>query len=161
MTNDLIHEDDETFLVKLSSPLNARLGAREATGTIVNEDPVPVLSIENLELTETDRTAPALMTVSLSNPTELEVSFNVSTSNGSAVAPNDYVDIVNGVGTISATATVGTVSVQVVGDTRFELNESMFVIIDQPVNATLGNSVGELTIKNDDTIVIGGPVGLP
>jgi len=35
--------------------------------------------------------------------------------------------------------------------------ENLFVIIDAPTNAVLGNSVGEIVLLNDDTIIIVGP----
>jgi hypothetical protein len=35
-----------------------------------------------------------------------------------------------------------------------EADETVFVIIDNPTNALVGNSVGELTIDSDDRIVI-------
>jgi Calx-beta domain len=79
----------------------------------------------------------------------------VSTSNGTATAPTDYVDLVNGAGTIPAGSTSTQIGVTINGDTRFELAENLFVIIDTPTNAVLGNSVAEINLTNDDPIIIG------
>jgi hypothetical protein len=36
---DNVQENDETFFVNLSNPMNATLGDAQAVGTIVNDDP--------------------------------------------------------------------------------------------------------------------------
>jgi hypothetical protein len=41
ITGDINGEPDETFTITLSNPVNARLGAAQATGTITSDDPTP------------------------------------------------------------------------------------------------------------------------
>jgi hypothetical protein len=77
------------------------------------------------------------------------VTFDVATSNGSAVAPDDYIELARS-RTISAGDTDVVVNVEVVGNLRFELDKTFFVILDNVTNATPGNSVATVTIVDDD-----------
>src|SRR5213078_5122389 len=53
VVNDTTDEDDETVSVSLSSPTNATLGAIAThTYTILDDDPPPSLSINNVTVTE-------------------------------------------------------------------------------------------------------------
>jgi hypothetical protein len=42
---DTLHEVDETFGVHLTAPVDATIGNADATGTIIDDDPVPAVSI--------------------------------------------------------------------------------------------------------------------
>jgi hypothetical protein len=157
---DLIHEGDEQFFVNLSQAVNASLGDAQGVGTIHDDDPTPTLSISSvpLNVAEGDRQRVQNVTVSLSNPSVSDVTFKVSTSNGSAVAGSDYTDLgVNASGTILAGSTSTQVGITILGDVRFEGAENLFVILDAPTNAVLGNSVGQIVLLNDDPIIIIGP----
>ena len=52
VNGDRMDEPDETFLVKLSNPTNAAIGRSQGTGTIVNDDPHPGISIADASVTE-------------------------------------------------------------------------------------------------------------
>ena len=49
---DLLDEPNETFLVRLSNAVGALLADAQATGTIVDDDPPPVLSIDDVSVAE-------------------------------------------------------------------------------------------------------------
>ena len=49
---DALDEPDETFNVTLSSPVNATLGDASATGTIVDDDAPPAVSVSDVTVTE-------------------------------------------------------------------------------------------------------------
>jgi endoglucanase len=49
---DLLDEPDEDFTLTLSAPTNATLGRAEATGTILDDDPAPTLSVNDVTVTE-------------------------------------------------------------------------------------------------------------
>jgi aryl-phospho-beta-D-glucosidase BglC (GH1 family) len=53
---DLLNEGDETFAVELSNPVGATLGTARAVGTIVDNDPLPALSVSDVTVTEPDGT---------------------------------------------------------------------------------------------------------
>jgi Calx-beta domain len=88
---DRTHEDDESFLVELTSVDNANLGSSQAEIKIVDNDPVPALSISGTTVREGKSGATtAELSVNLSNPTSSDVTFTVSTSDGTASAGSDY-----------------------------------------------------------------------
>src|SRR5207247_271650 len=68
VVNDTLDEDDETIQLALSSPTNATLGATTThTYTILDDDPLPSLSINNVTVTEGNSgTTNANFTVTLS-----------------------------------------------------------------------------------------------
>ena len=51
VTNDSIDEDNETFFVNLSSPMNATIARGQGTGTILDDDG-PTISINDASVTE-------------------------------------------------------------------------------------------------------------
>jgi outer membrane protein assembly factor BamB len=150
LVNDALDELDETFRLHLSNPAGAVLGLREHTVTILDDDPPPEVSVDDVSLAEGDaRRVNALFTVSLSPPSGLEVRVDYATADGTAQAPSDYGaragTLLFAPGTISHT-----VAVPVVGDTRYELDETFRVILSNPVNATLSDAEGIGRILNDD-----------
>jgi len=94
VVHDSLNEDDETVDVILSSPSNVTLADAVGVLTIVDDDPLPSLTIADFVTTdETGMTR--LMTVTLSDPSGRPVSVDYSTADGTATANNDYVPISN------------------------------------------------------------------
>ncbi len=142
------------FFVNLGGPINATIARGQGVVTILNDDDVPTLSISSASITEGDAgVTTAHLRVSLSNATSDAVKFDFDTANGSAREPSDYV-LNSGSKSIAPGTLPTTVDVQVVGDRIPEPNEVLHVIISNPVNAVLGNAVGDLTIINDDLILL-------
>ena len=54
---DLLNECDETFCLTISSPVGATLGTARATGTIVDNDPLPAFSVSDVTVVEPDGSA--------------------------------------------------------------------------------------------------------
>jgi hypothetical protein len=79
------------------------------------------------------------------------VSVDYATSNGTATAGQDYL-AASGTLTFDAGQTSGVVSVAVVGDLLNEVNETFFVDLSNPLNATISDSQGQATISNDDAL---------
>jgi uncharacterized delta-60 repeat protein len=143
-------EDDETFFLNLSMPTNAILADAQALGTITNDDTVPSISMNDVSLTEGNSGSQNLVftaTLSASSPSPVSVQY--ATTNGSATAGSDYTTT-SGTLTIPAGQTSGTISVPVLGDTIPESNDTFFVTLSNPVNATLQDNRGIGTILNDD-----------
>ncbi|NER09470.1 Calx-beta domain-containing protein [Muriicola jejuensis] len=82
------------------------------------------------------------------------IGFTYNTANGTATAGQDYVAVVGGTGTITAGTSSTTLSVTVNGDTSVEANETFFVNLSAPVNATINDGQGQGTIQNDDSASI-------
>src|SRR5207253_4011171 len=144
-------EADETFFVNLSSPTNASISDGQGQGTILNDDAMPSLPISDATVTEGNSgTTPAKFTVSLSALSGATTTVNHATADGTAmVSDNDYVPA-SGTLTIPAGSLSGTITVSVIGDTKPELNETFFVNLTSPVNATINDGQGQGTIVNDD-----------
>jgi Calx-beta domain len=150
VVGDTLYEKNETFSVALSAPVNATLGTATATGTIVDDDPVPVVSISDTTRSEGNSgTAPMQFTVSLSAVSGLAVTATYTTANGSAHAPGDYTTA-SGTVTVPAGSTSATVGVPVVGDSLYEGNETFTTALSTPVNATLGIATATGTVLDDD-----------
>jgi hypothetical protein len=113
----------------------------------------PSISIGDVSLAEGQKGfTDAVFTVTLSHPSAVPVSVVYATSNGTADHGTDYLPE-QGAGhtlTIPALDTTGTIAIRVKGDTRLEPNETFFVTLSRPVNATLGDAQGVATIVNDD-----------
>src|SRR5439155_888514 len=152
VVNDTLDEDDETIQLAISSPTNATLGAITThTYTILDDDPPPSLSINNVTVTEGNSgTTNANFTVTLSAASGRTVTVNYATVDATATAPSDYVAIPTTTLTFNPGQTTRTVSVPVIGDTITELNETFVVSLSNPTNATIDTATGTATILNDD-----------
>ena len=88
--NDELDEPDEQFTVTLSNPVHAVLaggGATvSATGTIADDDALPVLSIEDSSLTEGSGDGSMRFTVRLEPASARTVTVDYATSDGTATA---------------------------------------------------------------------------
>ena len=150
VVGDTLDESNETFTFTLSNPVNATLGTAAATGTIVDNDPVPSLSIDDESLTEgNSSTTPMQFTVSLSAASGLAVTASYATTIGTAKTPADYTNT-TGTVTIPAGSTSATVTVPIVGDALHEGNEAFTLTLSSPTNATLTDAVATGTIVDND-----------
>ena len=83
------------------------------------------------------------------------IGFTYNTSNGSAnAASGDYVAVAGGSGTIAIGTNSTTLSITINGDTNVEADESFFITISAPINATINDGQGLGTILNDDSASI-------
>src|SRR5207249_2306332 len=163
VVNDTLNEDDETIQVALSSPTNATMGAIAThTYTILDDDPLPSLSINNVTVTEGNSgTTNANFTVTLSAASGRTVTVNYATADVTATAPSAYVAIPTTTLTFNPAQTTKTTTVPVNGDTVDEADETFAVNLSNPTNATLSTATGTGTIVDDDgppmvTLSLGG-----
>lgn len=77
---------------------------------------------------------------------------NVATQDQTAIGGQDYVVLATTpVSFAAGGALQQTVTVQVLGDSTFEADEDLRLLLSDPVGATLGNAIGTGTILNDDS----------
>jgi len=154
VNGDVIQEGNETFTVRLSNATNAALVDSSGTCTIVNDDGMPDLSINDVAVAEgSSGPTDFVFTVKLSHPTDQPVSVHYRTYDGSAtVADNDYV-LLDGTASIPAKSDSTTLTVSVTGDLTVELWDEFTVVLDSSVNAVISDSSGIGTIINDDGAV--------
>ena len=113
--------------------------------------PQASLSINDVSIVEGDAGTKVLnFTVSLSAASSLTVTTNYATANSTATAPSDYTAIASTLLTFNPGDTTRQVSVTINGDLGFEPDETFFVNLSNPVNATISDNQGLGTIQNDD-----------
>ena len=111
---------------------------------------VPQLSIANGTLTEGNSgRSQMVFTVTLSQAASGPVSVGYTTGNGTAIAGQDYASVV-GTLTFAAGETGRTVSVDILGDTLIETNETFSLSLSSPTGATIARGQATGTIVNDD-----------
>ena len=152
VTGDTKFEPAEDFFVNLSSPTNATIADSQGEGTIQNDDPQPAISVNDRTLNEGNSGTTAFaFTVSLSNPSFQTVTVQRQTQSGSAsAAASDYIGLAAAQLSFSPGDTQKQVTVLVRGDTQIEPNETFFLMVFNPANATITDANGQGTIRNDD-----------
>ncbi|NIM50600.1 MAG: hypothetical protein GTO22_15340, partial [Gemmatimonadales bacterium] len=153
--DDAVVELDETAVVQIDSAVNAvEYVDQEVTATVVNDD-AATLSISDVTVTEGEG---ATFTVTLDNDVDVGVSVDFATSDGSAVAGEDYAALS---GTLSFTGTAGetqSFTVNVTGENLVELNETLIATLSN-IQAggravSILDGVGEATVVNDDAATL-------
>ncbi|MFQ5399318.1 MAG: Calx-beta domain-containing protein [Anaerolineae bacterium] len=149
---DLADESDETFTVQLSNAANAFLLDSQATGTIVDNDGLPALTIADQTVLEGNiGTVDALFLVTLSPASPDVVTVDYTTNDGTAVAGNDFTAI-SGTLTFNPGDITQTITIQVTGDDVDEgSSESFTVDLSNPTNAKTTDNSANGTITDDDT----------
>ncbi len=111
---------------------------------------VPQFSIANGTLAEGNAgKSQMVFTVTLSQAATAPVSVGYTTVNGTAIAGQDYASVV-GTLTFAAGETAKTVSVDILGDTLVETNETFSLSLSSPTGATIAKGQATGTIVNDD-----------
>ncbi len=132
----------------------AQAGATDpvpSNNSATDSDPItPVtISIGDVAVGEGDAgTTPATFSVTLSSALGQAVSIQYATANGTAIAGVDYQSAA-GTLTFPAGSTSQPITVNVIGDTAIELDES-FVVNLSGIPVTVGRSQGVGTILDDD-----------
>ncbi len=90
---DVLDEGDDTFNLNLSTAVGATISDASGQGTILDDDALPSVSVNDVTVTEGDiGTTNAVFTVTLSTVSGRSVTVDYATANASAVAPGDYTD---------------------------------------------------------------------
>ena len=88
---DLRDEADETFYVNLTAPTSAIMADGQGIGTILDDDALPILSIEAASVSEGNSGTKNLnFHVVLSDVSGRSVTVQYATANGTATAGSDY-----------------------------------------------------------------------
>jgi parallel beta-helix repeat protein len=155
---DTKYEYDETLLVNLfdGSQKNCSIGRRTGTGTIINDDIAPTLSINDIAVVEgTSGQTPAVFTVTLSEPLVGALYAWADVQPGTAQFGTDFDGELFIPFFFPAGTTKATIALMVNGDTLVEPDETFTVTLlgadygalPPPV---IAKAVGKCTILNDD-----------
>jgi predicted outer membrane repeat protein len=168
VNSDNLPETNETFFVHLTgNTLPFEFGKSIGVGTIFNDD--LGFNVSSASATEGDppTLTPMNFTVSLQHPvytsvanvpTPATTTASVSTTSGSATAGVDFQSITNQVLTFSPGTTSQTLTVNVIGDLRFEIPETFQVQVTAgTINGTADADVGSLSNSGTGTIIDNDP----
>ncbi|HMC70715.1 MAG TPA: Calx-beta domain-containing protein, partial [Mycobacteriales bacterium] len=146
VVGNLRHQPNHKVLVHLMNAVQAVLDGIDGVGDIVDDDPVPTISISDVTVGEANSgTVNAVLTVSLSNDTDDVVTVNYSTVDGSALANNDYVPA-SGTLTFQPGQTSQVITITVNAAAIGELTESFNVDLANVTGATMNKARGVVTI---------------
>lgn len=141
-------EVDETFSVTLSNATNAVISDSQAVANIANDD-FPSISIADAFAMEGDGGSTAFTFILTKSEVGTGISaVHVATAHGTA-DESDYVPVSTDVAFLPGELSQA-VTVNVSGDTNNESDETFFVMLSSPQNATIGNGTATGTILNDD-----------
>jgi hypothetical protein len=148
VAGDRTGESDEAFSLNLSDAVAARISDDHAVGMILNDD--PYVSVVGGSVTEGDSGTKVLpFTITLSTATDVAVTVNYNTSNGTAASGSDYVAKSSSV-TFAAGETSKTVDVTVNGDTAAESDEYFTLLLGTVTNAGVATGEAYGYILDDD-----------
>ncbi|MEM7161618.1 MAG: Calx-beta domain-containing protein [Bacteroidota bacterium] len=155
INEDLLDEIDETFNVTLSNPVNSSLcpGNETATGTILDNDVTPCLSVSDALHDENDPDGTVDFTVSLDAPSGQDVTFTYYTVQGSAIEAIDFIADSAAI-LIPEGVTDTVISISIIDDALFEHNESFNLLIHDPINALICDDTGLGIIDSEDALPI-------
>ncbi len=144
-------DGDPTGATNLEEILQSTQPGRTGSGL----DPPPAtLSIDNVSATESNAgTTAFVFTVSLSASRRSNATVQYVTKDNTATSGSDYV-AVSGTLVFNPGQTTRTITVSVNGDTTVEPNETFFVDLSNPSNATIAAPRGTGTIMNDDVAAL-------
>ena len=156
VNGDVTVENDETFLVTLSNPINTTIGTATTTGTITNDDQNIISMGSGVNLAEGNSgTTAFVFNVTRSGDISgaASASWAVTGSGANAANAADFVGgpLPSGTATFAAASAGTTITVNVSGDVNIESTETFTVTLSNPsVNSTIGTATAIGTIANDD-----------
>jgi CSLREA domain-containing protein len=155
IVDDNLDEPNETVVMTLSNPTGGATLGNQSTAplTIIDNDAPVILNIADVSKAEGNSgSTDFVFAVTLADVSGQTVSCDYAiVPGGTATQGSDYVPV-GGTITFAPGSVQQTVTVFVNGDTQVEPNETFFVQLSNPINATLGKSKGTGTIVNDDGV---------
>lgn len=152
---DAIYEGNEEYVVSIVSASGGEyneliISDETVTTTITDGQPKPTLTIDDQSINEQEGTM--TFTVSLSGPTERDVTFEYATENETSTAGADYT-AVSGTKTIPAGSTSITITVPIHDDYLADNGETFRILLSNPSeSAVIGDGVGVGSIFDDTTV---------
>ena len=153
-TEDVLDEDDETFLVELTGAVGATIATAQATGTITDDDAAPsgiTLSVSPATVGEGAGETEITVTATVNGATRYvdAKTVTVSVGGGSATSDTDYDAVANFDITIAAGAAshTGTFDLTPTDDDLHEGSETIDVT---GVSGTLTITKASITLEDDD-----------
>ena len=155
--DSLDEEDSETFRLLLSNPTNATLrsGGDGATGTIDDDDDLPVLSItggsarEDATALNPDSGVPFIIELDAVSGRDVSVDYATRVDSDDTATPDLDYSSISGKLTIEAGRRSVTITVPVLNDTIDEDSESFTMGLTNPANAEFAGQAGSVSAKGN------------
>jgi hemoglobin-like flavoprotein len=155
VNGDTVKEPNETFNVKLSNNDELGIIKGQGTGTIIDDDAQPSISINDVSQVEGNSGQTTFVfNATLSAASSQIITIAFATAAGTANGNDDY-QTVSGTLTFNPGETSKSIAVAVNGDVVSEPDETFFVQLSNPVNASIAKAKGTGTITNDDASISG------
>jgi hypothetical protein len=152
--NDNRDEFDETFPFVISNPTVGRISQSQSIGTIIDDDPPPSLSIGDVTSGEGNTgISTANFPVFLSTPSGKPITVQFTALGNTATGDIDYFSV-KGTVSLFAGQSVSQAVVFIKPDTLNEDDETFFVDLSNPLNATLSDARAMAVILDDDHPVL-------
>ncbi len=157
LVEDGLDEPNETLRLRLTGVSGGYLGAEHLrTGTIVDGDAPPQVSVESAEEIVRENAAGGLVRLrfTLDVPSALPVAVRWSSASGTAAAGEDFASA-SGVVTFAPGETERTIDVAglLVNDAVNEGTETIRIVLSEPQNVRLGGE-GVVVVRDDDRPVL-------
>jgi hypothetical protein len=149
--DDITLERSEIVRLNLFSAVNGVIVDNEGTGTIYDNDTpsgTPVIRVADSVVDEA--AGSVTFTIALDRPSTSNVSVNVATANGTALAGSDYSAQAAQTLTFTPGQTVKTLTVALANDAVAEGVEYFDLLLSAPVNATLSDTNARVFIGAND-----------
>ena len=168
LADDVSEADVETFVLDVGTSAG-QVVVVDGEGRIVDTQAPPTLTATGGSVDESAASTDRLPVVlNLSRPSAFDVSFDVSTTDGTATEGLDYAPL-STVVTIPAGQTTLTLEVEVYDDVYFEGDETVEIVIGEPTNAIRGRTTPGVIVDDDAEPVlslskvdrVGGAAGAP
>ena len=148
---DVIDEFDQIFNVVLTTPINAAISDGKGVGKITDNDAPATISINDTTVAEgTLPQKSASFTVSLNGLSEKPITVQLTREAGTASPNSDFQNFGPDTLQFPAGTTSKTYLIPIIQDNTFEPDETFFVNLINPTNATIADGQGQGTITNDD-----------
>ncbi len=153
---DVFNESTEEFFVALSNLSGASIVKGIGVCTIIDNDPMPALYVNDVQVTTTDLgTLAAVFTVALDTPSGQDVTVQYATADGTAHAFVDY-EPQSGTLTFGPGVRTQFVTVPISGSATYAPNEKFFLNLFNAQHALIADAqgVGTLVVADPSAVEI-------
>jgi Calx-beta domain/Domain of unknown function (DUF4114) len=158
---DSIPEGVESVVLTIDEGAGYNLSdrSRQARLTIADNSSIvnvpTIVSVNNVSFFEGNAgTKNVTFNITLNQASEVEVTVDVATADGTATAGSDYTALDKTTIYFAAGETSKQITVPIIGERTIEGNEAFKLILSDPTNATISaNSYGTGTILDDETLL--------
>ena len=157
ITSDSESEEIENFTVVLTNARGANL-ANDITVTVsISDRGIPNLEFTSPTFSVSEDRDEIIVTVELTAPAIVDVTFTYELIDGTATAPDDYIIPSNLAGVISKYGSSNSITIKIENDARVEDNESFVVRLKELNGARFASGTtldATITIVDDDEPVL-------